>query len=71
MSSHLEVIRVHNGIDIESELIVAAKRECDTLDLDTTAPFKRFPPGKNCVKVIDSLQKQVRKRVKSVNTIEA
>ncbi len=59
MSSHPEVIRVYTGIEIASDLISAAKDECDGLDLNTTASFKAFRPGKNCAKVIDSLKKQV------------
>jgi len=59
MSSHPEVMRVCNSIDIDSDLINAAKSECEGLDLNTTASFKRFPPGEKCVKVIDSLKKQV------------
>lgn len=59
MSSHPEVIHVCGSIDIDADLIDAAKQECDALDLNTMAPFKRFPPGEKCVKVIDSLKKQV------------
>ena len=59
MSSHPEVIHVCDNIDIDYDLIDAATRECNTLDINTTAPFKRFPPGEKCVKIIDSLKKQV------------
>jgi len=59
MSSHPEVMRVCNSIDIDSELMNAAKSECEGLHLDSTAAFKSFPPGEKCVKIIDSLKKQV------------
>lgn len=57
MSSYLEVIRVYSSIEINSDLINATKSEYNNLDLNTTALFKRFPPGKNYIKVIDSLKK--------------
>ena len=59
MSSNPEVIQVCSNIEIDSDLIDAAKRECDALDLNTTAPFKRFPPGEQCLKVVNSLKNQV------------
>lgn len=59
MSSHSEVIRVSNYIDITSDLINAAKSECDGLDLTTTASFKAFPPGEKCVNIIESVKLQV------------
>ena len=59
MSSHPQIINRCNGIDIDSELIEAAKRECDALELNTTAPFKRFPPGEDCMKIIEFLKKKV------------
>ncbi|KAL2048953.1 hypothetical protein ABVK25_010806 [Lepraria finkii] len=59
MSSNPEVIRACTNIDIDFDLIDAARIECEALKLNTTAPFKRFPPGKICVKVIDSLKKQI------------
>ncbi len=60
MSSHPKVIRVCSTIDMDSDLINAAKRECDGLDLNTTAPFKAFPPGEICRRVIESVQQKVR-----------
>ncbi len=60
MSSHPDVIRVCNSIDVDSDLINAAKSECDRLDLNTTAPSKTFPPGEMCRKVIESVKQQVR-----------
>lgn len=59
MSSHPEVMRVCNSIDIDSDLINAAKSECEGLDLDATAAFNIFPPGEKCVRIIDCLKKQV------------
>lgn len=60
MSFHPEVIRVYNSIDIDSDLVNAAKSECDGLDLNTLASFKAFPPGEKCVKIIESVKQQVR-----------
>jgi len=60
MSSHPEVIRVCKSIDIDSDLINAAKSECEGLDLNTKASFKAFPPGEKCVKIIESVKQQVR-----------
>ncbi len=59
MSSHPEVIRVYAGIDIDSDLIDAARGECDGLDLNTTDSFKVFRPGEKCAKIIDSLKNKV------------
>jgi hypothetical protein len=59
MSSHPEVICACISTDIDSNLIDAAKSECDGLDLNTTASFMVFQPGKICVKIIDSVKKQV------------
>ncbi len=67
MSSHPEVIRVCKSIDIDSDLINAAKSECDGLDLNTKASFKAFPPGENCVKIIESVKEQVRGFSRSEN----
>lgn len=47
-------------INIDNELLRAAKNECDNLDLDTSAPFKVFSPGENCVKVLNVVKEQVR-----------
>lgn len=56
ISSHLEVIRVCKSIDIDSDLINAAKSECDGLDLNTKTSFKAFPPGENYMKIIESVK---------------
>jgi hypothetical protein len=58
MSSHPEVIRVCSSIDIDSDLINAAKSECDSLVLNTTASFKAFPPGEICGKILDAVKKK-------------
>ncbi len=59
MSSHPEVIRVCSNIDIDSELLNAAKSECDGLDLNTTATFKIFPPtGEACGKILEYVKKK-------------
>ena len=60
MSARFEVICVHNGIDLDSDSINAARNECDGLDLNTTASHKVFQPGEKCLKIIDSVKKQVR-----------
>ena len=60
MSSHTEAIRVCDSINIDSDLINAAKSECDSLDLNTTASSKTFPPPVTCRKVIESVKQQVR-----------
>ena len=59
MSTDPEVIRAYSGIDIDSDLINAAKKECDGLDLSTTDSCKDFPPQENCNRIIDSLRKKV------------
>ena len=59
MSDHPEVIHLCT-INIDSDLIDAAKSECDGLDLNTTASFKAFTPGKNCEEIIKSVKQQVR-----------
>lgn len=56
ISSHPEVIRVYKSIDINSDLINAAKSKCDGLDLNTKASFKAFPPGENYMKIIESVK---------------
>ncbi len=58
--SHQEVIRVHNGIKIDSDSISSAKSECAALDLNTEGLFKVFSPGDSCVKIINSVKNQVR-----------
>ena len=50
---------MYKSIDIASELISAAKIECDGLDLSTSASFKAFPPGEKCEKIIESVKHQV------------
>ena len=60
MSSHPEIIRVYTSADIDSNLVDAAKSECDGLNLNTTASFQVFQPTEKCVKIIDSVKKQVR-----------
>jgi len=59
MSSHLEIMRVCNSIDINFDLINVAKSECESLDLNITTSFKRFSSREKCVKIIDFLKKQV------------
>lgn len=60
MSSDPEVIRIYNGIDIDSDLIEAAMVECNGLEINTSAQsFKAFPPGQKCARIIDSLKRQV------------
>jgi len=59
MSSYPEVIRVYTGIDINSNLIIAATAECDRLDIKTTALFKAFQPGEKCLEIINSVKQQV------------
>ena len=60
MSSHADIIRVYNSVDIDSNLVDAARSECDDLDLNTTASFQVFQPKEKCVEIIDSVKKQVR-----------
>lgn len=59
MSSHPDVIRVCNSINIDSNSIKEAKSECDGLDVTTTATVKVFQPGEICGKILDSVKKQV------------
>ena len=63
---HPEVINLCT-FNINSDLIDAAKDECDGLDLDTTASFKAFVPGKNCEEIIKSVKQQVRMFMFGIN----
>ncbi|KAL9036974.1 MAG: hypothetical protein Q9214_005899 [Letrouitia sp. 1 TL-2023] len=64
MSSHPAVICVRN-IDIDSDLISAAKNECEGLDLNTTAPYKIFQPKEKCNKILDFIkEKQTPRKVR-------
>lgn len=57
--AHPDVIHLCT-INIDPDLIAAAKSECDGLDINTTASFKAFTPGKNCEEIIKSVKQQVR-----------
>ncbi len=59
MSSHSEVIRVYVDIDIDFDLIDAARDECDGLNLNITDSFKVFRPEEKCAKIIDFLKNKV------------
>ena len=52
----LEVIRIYKSIDINSDLINIAKSKYDSLDLNTKASFKAFPPGENYIKIIEKVR---------------
>ena len=60
MSSHPDIIRVYTSVNIDSDLIDAAKVECDRVDLNTTATFMVFQPGETCGKIIESVKERVR-----------
>lgn len=55
----MSVMRVYTDIDVDSDLLEAAKKECDGLDLNTTRAWKVFPPGEKCFKIMESVNKQV------------
>ena len=52
-------MRVYNIIDINFNLINAAKSKCENLDLNTTTAFKRFLLEEKYIKVINFLKKQI------------
>ncbi len=59
MSSHSEVIRVYVDIDIDFDLIDAARDECNDLNLNITDSFKIFRSEEKCVKIIDFLKNKM------------
>ncbi len=59
MSSHSEVIHVYIDIDIDFDLIDAARDECDDLNLNITDSFKIFRSEEKCVKIIDFLKNKM------------
>ncbi len=59
MSSHSEVIRVYVDIDIDFDLIDAARDECDDLNLNITDSFKIFQSEEKCIKIIDFLKNKM------------
>ena len=54
-----DFIHVHDGINLDSDSVNAARDECDGLDLTTTASHKVFQPGDKCMKIIELVKKQV------------
>ena len=70
MSVQADVIRVYPGINIDSSLVQAAKKECQSLDLSGTSDsYKIFEPGENCLKIINDVKKKV--RLKSTQRLDA
>lgn len=59
MSSHSEVIHVYIDIDIDFDLIDAARDKCDDLNLNITDSFKIFRSEEKCVKIIDFLKNKI------------
>lgn len=59
MSSHSEVIHVYIDIDIDFDLINAAKDECNDLNLNITDSFKIFRSEEKCVKIINFLKNKM------------
>ena len=59
MSSHSEVIYVFIDIDIDFDLIDAARDECNDLNLNITDSFKIFRSEENDVKIIDFLKNKM------------
>ncbi len=59
MSSHSEVIHVYIDIDIDFDLIDAARDECNDLNLNITDSFKIFWSEEKCVKIIDFLKNKM------------
>ncbi len=59
MSSHSEVIHVYIDIDIDFDLINAAKDECNDLNLNITDSFKIFRSEEKCVQIINFLKNKM------------
>lgn len=59
MSSHSEVIHVYIDINIDFDLINAAKDECNDLNLNITDSFKIFRSEEKCVKIINFLKNKM------------
>ncbi len=59
MSSHSEVIHVYIDIDIDFDLIDAARDECNDLNLNITDSFKIFRSEEKRVKIIDFLKNKM------------
>lgn len=59
MSFHSEVIHVYIDIDIDFDLINAAKDECNDLNLNITDSFKIFRSEEKCVKIINFLKNKM------------
>ncbi len=59
MFSYSEVIHVYINIDIDFDLIDAARDECNDLNLNITDSFKIFRSEEKCVKIIDFLKNKM------------
>ena len=59
MSSHSEVIHVYIDINIDFDLINAAKDECNDLNLNITDSFKIFRSEEKCIKIINFLKNKM------------
>lgn len=59
MFSYSEVIHVYIDIDIDFDLIDAARDECNDLNLNITDSFKIFRSEEKCVKIIDFLKNKM------------
>ena len=59
MFSYSEVIHVYIDIDIDFDLIDAARDECNDLNLNITDSFKIFRSEEKRVKIIDFLKNKM------------
>ena len=73
MFFYFEIICTYISINIDFNLINAAKSECNNLNLNITNSFKVFKSGKICERIKNSIKQICFKfiRVTSINAVKA